>query len=108
LLCIKCERKRSKVEIGAMAQYSIAARRGWTGPPTIGDDELLLTLSRRMRDADHRRVEDNEEDARKANRERKSRSWAHSTGDGAKWQDKPQKPSGPGAAVPPDFAEAAE
>src|SRR5215471_15781537 len=44
LMCIKCERKRSKIEIGAMSQYSIAARRGWTGPRTIGDDELLLTL----------------------------------------------------------------
>jgi len=108
LVCVKCERKRSKIEIGAVSQYSIAERRGWTGPLTIGDDQLLLTLSRRMRDADHRRVEDDEKDARKAHRERKSRSWARSTGDGGKRQDKPQKSSVPGTEVRPDFAEAAE
>jgi hypothetical protein len=51
-----------------MSRCSIADRRGWTGPPTIGDDELLATISRRLRDADHRRVEGDEQDARKARR----------------------------------------
>jgi hypothetical protein len=43
-----------------MARHSIADQRGWVGPPTIGDDELLATISRRLRDADHRRVEGDE------------------------------------------------
>jgi hypothetical protein len=51
-----------------MSRCSISERRGWVGQPTIGDDELLVTISRRLRDADHRRVEGDEQDARKARR----------------------------------------
>jgi hypothetical protein len=51
-----------------MSRHSIADQRGWVGSPTIGDDELLVTISRRLRDADHRRLDGDEQDARKARR----------------------------------------
>jgi hypothetical protein len=51
-----------------MARRSIAARRGWTGPGTIGDDELLVTITRRLRDADQRRLALDEKDQQKARR----------------------------------------
>jgi hypothetical protein len=51
-----------------MARHSIAARRGWVGPPTVGDDELLVTITRRLRDADQRRLALDEKDAQKAKR----------------------------------------
>jgi hypothetical protein len=55
-----------------MSRHSIADRRGWVGPPTIGDDELLVTIARRLRDADQRRVDLDEKDARKERRDRRA------------------------------------
>jgi hypothetical protein len=52
-----------------MSRHSIADRRGWTGSPTIGDDELWITIIRRLRDADHRRLALDEKDVRKAKRD---------------------------------------
>ena len=108
LICARCERTRSKIEIGAVARFSLADRRGWTGPPTVGDDELLVMLIRRMRDADRNKLSLDAKDAQRAKRERKTRSWNPRSGEGGKGHYNPQKPSPPGAGVTPDFQEAAE
>jgi hypothetical protein len=67
-ICERCEKIRSGFDTAQMSRHSIADRRGWVGPPTVGDDELLATITRRLRDGDHRRVEGDEQDARKARR----------------------------------------
>jgi hypothetical protein len=67
-ICPKCEKIRSGFDTAQMSRCSIAEPRGWVGPPTIGDDELLVTICRRLRDADHQRLEGDEQDARKARR----------------------------------------
>jgi hypothetical protein len=108
LICVRCNQTRSKIEIGAVARFSLADRRGRTGPPTVGDDELLVMLIRRMRDADHNKLSLEAKDARSAKRERKARSWGSRSGRGGKGQYNPQKPSPPSAGVTPDFQEAAE
>jgi hypothetical protein len=51
-----------------MPRHSIADRRGWTGPATIGDDELWVTIIRPLRDIDHRRLALDEKDLQKAKR----------------------------------------
>jgi hypothetical protein len=91
-----------------VARFSLADRRGWTGPPTVGDDELLVMLIRRMRDADRNKLSLDAKDAQRAKRERKTRSWNPRSGEGGKGHYNPQKPSPPGAGVTPDFQEAAE
>jgi hypothetical protein len=70
-ICTRCEKIRSGFDIAHMSRHSIAERRGWTGPPTIRDDELWITIIRRLRDADHRRLVLDEKDARKAARARR-------------------------------------
>lgn len=75
LICERCERVRTRIEAGAMSRFSLADRRGRTGPPTIGDDELLVTFTRRLRDADLCRAVLDEKDARQA----KTRSWYKDT-----------------------------
>ena len=65
-VCTRCEKIRAGFETAHMSRHSIAARRGWTGPPTIGEDELWITIIRRLRDADHRRLALDEKDVRKA------------------------------------------
>jgi hypothetical protein len=67
-ICDRCEAIRGKIEIGAMSRLSITERRGWMGPPTIGDDELLLAIQRRLREADQRIAESNEKAARQTAR----------------------------------------
>jgi hypothetical protein len=108
LICARCDQTRSKIEIGAVARFSVADGRGRTGPRTVGDDELLVMLTRRMRDADQNKLSLDAKDARRAKRERKARSWASRSGGGGKGQYNPQKPSPPSAGVTPDFQEAAE
>jgi hypothetical protein len=105
LICERCERVRTRIEAGAMSHFSIAERRGLNGPPTIGDDELLVTFTRRLRDADYRRVELDEKDERRARREGKTRSWHSGIKPGAGGQDNPQKSSGLGDDPRDDFAE---
>jgi hypothetical protein len=73
MVCDRCEKMRAQIETGAMSQFSIADRRGWRGPPTIGDDELLMAVQRRLRDADHRALEIAEREKRHADR---ARRWA--------------------------------
>ena len=73
MICDRCEKLRTAIETGAMSHFSIADRRGWRGPQTIGDDELLLSIQRRLRDADHRALETAEREKRHADRARK---WA--------------------------------
>lgn len=68
-VCTRCEKIRAGFDAAHMSRHSIAERRGWTGPPTIGDDELWITIIRRMRDADHRRLALDEKDVRKAKRD---------------------------------------
>jgi hypothetical protein len=68
-VCARCEKIRAGFETAHMSRHSIADRRGWTGPPTIGDDELWITIIRRLRDADHRRLALDEKDVRKAKRD---------------------------------------
>ena len=70
-VCIRCEAIRTGYDTAHMSRHSIADRRGWTGPPTIGDDELWITIIRRLRDADNRRLALDEKDARKAARARR-------------------------------------
>jgi hypothetical protein len=73
MVCDRCEKTRAQIETGAMSQFSIPDRRGWRGPQTIGDDELLLAIQRRLRDADHRALETAEREKRHAER---ARRWA--------------------------------
>jgi len=73
MVCDRCEKMRSQIETGAMSQFSIADRRGWRGHQTIGDDELLLAIQRRLRDADRRALETPEREKRHAER---ARRWA--------------------------------
>ena len=73
MVCDRCEKMRAQIETGAMSQFSIADRRGWRGHQTIGDDELLLAIQRRLRDADHRALETAEREKRHADR---ARRWA--------------------------------
>jgi hypothetical protein len=104
LICEKCDRVRTRIEAGAMSKFSEGDRRGWTGPPTIGDDELLVTFSRRLRDADQRRIELEEKDARRTFREQKARCRYSGIKVGPGDQQKPQKPWGLGDEVRGDFA----
>lgn len=98
---LMCERVRTRIEAGAMSRFSLADRRGRTGPPTIGDDELLVTFTRRLRDADLCRAVLDEKDARQA----KTRSWDKDTKRGAGGQDKPHRSSGQEDDPGDDFAE---
>ena len=66
---VDCEAIRTSIEIAQMAGFSITERRGWMGPPTIGDNELLLAIQRRLRDADQRIAEGTEKAARQAARD---------------------------------------
>jgi hypothetical protein len=68
-VCARCEKIRAGFGTAHMCRHSIADRRGWTGPPTIGDDELWITIIRRLRDADHRKLALDEKDLRKAKRD---------------------------------------
>jgi len=68
-VCARCDKIRTSFETAHMSRHSIADRRGWTGPPTIGDDELWITIIRRLRDADYRRLALDEKDLRKAKRD---------------------------------------
>ena len=68
-VCTRCEKIRAGFDTAQMSRHSIADRRGWTGSPTIGDDELWITIIRRLRDADHRRLALDEKDVRKAKRD---------------------------------------
>jgi len=73
MVCDRCEKMRAQIETGAMSHFSIADRRGCSGPPTIGDEELMLAIQRRLRDAGHRAVETAEREKRHTDRARK---WA--------------------------------
>jgi hypothetical protein len=68
-VCARCEKIRAGFDIAQMSRHQLWQRRGWTGPPTIGDDELWITIIRRLRDADHRRLALDEKDVRKAKRD---------------------------------------
>ena len=67
-ICEKCEKIRAGFETAGMRGHSIADRRGWIGLPTIGDDELWITIIRRLRDADRRRLLLDEKGERMAKR----------------------------------------
>lgn len=75
-ICTGCERMRGSIETGQLAQHSIAVQRGRTSPATIGDDELLVTITRRLRDADHRRLELDARDERKTKRDARRAKYA--------------------------------
>jgi hypothetical protein len=68
-VCSRCEKIRSGFDTAHLSRHSIADRRGWIGPPTIGDDELWVTIIRRLRDADHHRRALDAKDIRKAKRD---------------------------------------
>lgn len=55
-ICLRCERHRTQIEASHMANHSIAAQRGWTGPAPIGDDTLLVTIQRRLSQSENRDV----------------------------------------------------
>src|SRR5215831_10551309 len=76
MVCHRCEKMRSQVETGAMSHFAMTEQRGCSGPPTIGDDELLLAIQRRLRDADHRALETAEKEAKAAAREKKREAWS--------------------------------
>jgi hypothetical protein len=67
-ICDRCERMRTQIENTQVNRASIADRRGWTGPPTIGDHELLSAIMRRLRDTEQRRLALDARDVRKAKR----------------------------------------
>jgi hypothetical protein len=64
-VCTRCEKVRAGFDTAQMSRHQLWQRRGWTGPPTIDDDELWITIIRRLRDADHRRLVLDEKDAKK-------------------------------------------
>ncbi|HKF59542.1 MAG TPA: hypothetical protein VKJ45_29145, partial [Blastocatellia bacterium] len=66
MICDRCEKMRAQIETGAMSHFTTADSRRWRGPATIGDDELLLAIQRRLRDADHRALETAEREKRHA------------------------------------------
>ena len=68
-VCARCDKIRIGFETAHMSRHDLSQRRGWTGPPTIGDDELWITIIRRLRDADYRRLALDEKDVRKAKRD---------------------------------------
>ena len=67
-VCTRCEKVRAGFDTAHMSRHPVAERRGWTGPPTIGHDELWITIIRRLRDADHRRLALDVKDIRTAKR----------------------------------------
>jgi hypothetical protein len=67
-VCSRCEKIRASFDTANMSRHQLWQRRGWTGPPTIGDDELWITIIRRLRDADHRKLALDQRDVRKAKR----------------------------------------
>jgi hypothetical protein len=75
-ICHRCERYRTSIEGGHMAQHSIVDRRGWTGPATIGDDTLLLTIQRRLTQSENRNANLEEKALKKAKRLAKSAKFA--------------------------------
>jgi hypothetical protein len=58
----------TQIENTQVNRASIADRRGWTGPATIGDHELLSAIMRRLRDTEQRRLALDARDVRKAKR----------------------------------------
>jgi hypothetical protein len=68
-VCARCDKIRTGFDTAHLSRHSIADRRGWIGPPTIGDDELWVTIIRRLRDADHHRRALDAKDIRKAKRD---------------------------------------
>ena len=71
MICDRCEKLRAQIETGAMSHFSIADRRGWSCPATIGNDELLLAIQRRLRDVDHRALQTAEREKQRADRARR-------------------------------------
>ena len=68
-VCSRCEKIRSGFDTAHMCRHELWQRRGWIGPPTVDDDELWITIIRRLRDADHRRLALDAKDLRKAKRD---------------------------------------
>jgi hypothetical protein len=100
-ICGRCESLRTRIETSAMGRFAIWQQRGWKGPPTIGDDELLVTLARRLRDATERRLALDELDKRRARRGAQKAGYppspGHSTKPGHLPHYNPQKSWGSGA-----------
>jgi len=71
MICDRCEKLRAQIETGAMSHFSIADRRGWSCPATIGNDELLLAIQRRLRDVYHRAFQTAEREKQRADRARR-------------------------------------
>ena len=71
-ICEKCEKIPAGFDTAGMRGHSIADRRGWIGPSTIGDDELWITILRRLRDADRRRLHLDQKDERLAKRAKRA------------------------------------
>jgi len=71
-VCTKCEKIRTAFDAAGIRSrvqtFAIVDRPGLTGAPTIGDDELLVTIVRRARGTDQRRLALDEADERKAKR----------------------------------------
>jgi hypothetical protein len=74
-ICSRCEKIRSGFDTALMSRHSIAEQRGRTGPASIGDDELLVTIARRLRDAEQRRQAEDEKDALKARRAKRAATY---------------------------------
>jgi hypothetical protein len=55
MVCERCKKMRIQIENRGITGKK---RRGWTGPPTIGDDELLLDIQRRLWGQDHRALKE--------------------------------------------------
>jgi len=68
-VCSRCDKIRAGFDTANMSRHVLWQRRGWIGPPTIGDDELWITVIRRLRDGDHRRLALDANDIRKAKRD---------------------------------------
>jgi hypothetical protein len=83
---------RSRIETAAMNQHGIAAQRGWGGPATIGDDQLLRRIQQMLKTQDVGERDENEKQAKKA---RKVRSRAGGRTPHLEGTKQPQKPLGP-------------
>jgi hypothetical protein len=75
-ICLRCERHRAQIETAVMSRHSVAAQRGRTGPTTIGDDALLVTIQRRLAQSENRNANLEEKAVKKAKRLARSAKWA--------------------------------
>jgi hypothetical protein len=92
LICDRCKKLRASIECRGI---DIVNRRGWRGPPTIRDDELLLEIQRRLCRQDYQALKE---------QDKASGTWAKRV---AEVRERATEPAAE-ECTEPEFAEAAE